>query len=91
MLYGGANGIMTIVRGIAVPEMLSRQSYGAISGALVAPSLVSRAAAPAGAALLWSTTQSYHSVIIAMIAGAALTAIGFWIAALRSKKLNLKI
>lgn len=91
MLYGGANGIMTIVRGIAVPEMLSRESYGAISGALVAPSLVSRAAAPAGAALLWSTTQSYHSVIVAMIAGAALTAIGFWIATLRSKKLNLKI
>jgi hypothetical protein len=91
MLYGGANGIMTIVRGIAVPEMLSRESYGAISGALVAPSLVSRAIAPAGAALLWSTSQSYHSVIIAMIAGAALTAIGFWIAALRSKKLNLKI
>jgi MFS family permease len=91
ILYGGANGIMTIVRGLAVPEMLSRESYGAITGALVAPSLVSRAAAPAGAALLWSATQSYNGVIIATIAGAALTAVGFWIGALRSKRLGPKI
>lgn len=86
VLYGGANGIMTIVRGLAVPEMLSREAYGAISGALIAPSHVSRAMAPAGAALLWSTTQSYDGVVIAIVAGATLTAIGFWTATLRSKR-----
>ncbi len=81
ILYGAANGIMTIVRGMAVPEMLSREAYGAINGALAGPSFVARAAAPAGAAALWAATQNYDGVLIAIFAGAALTAIGFWIAA----------
>jgi len=81
VMYGAANGIMTIVRGLAVPEMLSREAYGAISGALAGPSLVARAAAPVGAAAIWSATQTYDSVLIVIFVGATLTAIGFWIAA----------
>jgi predicted MFS family arabinose efflux permease len=81
MIYGAANGVMTIVRGMMVPEMLSRESYGAINGLLVAPSMIARAVAPAGAAALWATTQNYDSVVTAIITGAILTALGFWIAA----------
>ena len=81
VIYGAGNGIMTIVRGMAVPEMLSRDAYGAINGALAAPSLVARAVAPLGAAALWAVTQNYDGVLIAVFAGAVLTAIGFWIAA----------
>jgi len=33
-LSGAANGILTIVRGIAVPEMLTREAYGAINSVL---------------------------------------------------------
>jgi predicted MFS family arabinose efflux permease len=36
-LYGAANGILTIVRGIAVPEMLTRDAYGAINSVLAFP------------------------------------------------------
>lgn len=86
MIYGAANGIMTIVRGMAVPEMLSRQAYGAISGALTGPSLIAKAAAPAGAAALWATTQNYDLVLIIMVVGAALISIGFWIAAFFSSQ-----
>jgi hypothetical protein len=50
--YGAANGIMTIVRGLVVPEMLTRDAYGAINGALAVPTMVAKAAAPFGAALL---------------------------------------
>ncbi|HEY0834085.1 MAG TPA: MFS transporter, partial [Azospirillum sp.] len=39
VVYGAANGIMTIVRGLAVPEMLTRAAYGAINGALAVPSI----------------------------------------------------
>ena len=81
VIYGAGNGIMTIVRGMAVPEMLSREAYGAINGALAAPSLVARAVAPLGAAALWAVTQNYDGVLIAIFAGAVLTAVGFWIAA----------
>ena len=84
VMYGAANGIMTIVRGMAVPEMLSREAYGAINGALAGPSLVAKAAAPLGAATIWAATGTYDSVLIAIFSGAALTAIGFWIAALFS-------
>jgi hypothetical protein len=84
VIFGAFNGIMTIVRGMAVPEMLSRQSYGAINGALTGPSLLAKALAPAGGAALWAMTQNYDGVIIAIFAGALITAIGFWTATLLS-------
>src|SRR5690606_34228800 len=38
IVYGASNGIFTIVRGLVVPEMLSRRAYGAINGLLTFPS-----------------------------------------------------
>ncbi|MEX0730351.1 MAG: MFS transporter, partial [Aquisalimonadaceae bacterium] len=49
-LFGAANGVMTIVRGMVVPEMVSREGYGAINGALTAPAMAARAFAPIAAA-----------------------------------------
>lgn len=80
-LYGAANGIFTIVRGVAVPEILTPQAYGAVNGALAAPAMVARALAPAGAAALWMGAQSYAPVLTALTAGAVLLAVGFWFAA----------
>ena len=37
LVYGAANEIVTVVRGTAVPELLWRESYGAINGALTLP------------------------------------------------------
>jgi predicted MFS family arabinose efflux permease len=85
-LYGGANGIMTIVRGLAVPEMLTRQAYGAVNGALAAPASVSRAVAPLGAAWLWALTGSYEAVLLALIAGTLVLAVSFWSAAMLSRR-----
>ncbi len=86
-LYGGANGIMTIVRGLAVPEMLTRQAYGSVNGALAAPASVSRAVAPLGAAWLWMTTGSYEAVLLALIAGTLVLAVSFWSAAGLSRRI----
>ena len=44
--YGLANGIFTIVRGLVVPEMISRHAYGAINGLLIIPMALGRAVAP---------------------------------------------
>src|SRR5262249_47843791 len=52
LIYGAANGIMTILRGVAVPELLTREAYGAINGALALPSTLAKALAPAAAAML---------------------------------------
>jgi predicted MFS family arabinose efflux permease len=84
-LYGAANGILTIVRGLAVPEMLTGEAYGAVNGALAAPTSVARALAPAGAAALWAAAGSYDAVLVAAIAGASIFAAGFWTAAVLSR------
>ncbi len=81
IVFGSANGIFTIVRGMAVPEMLSRHAYGALNGLLTAPSTLARAAAPLAGAALWSFTASYQGVIVAIIVAAMVLATSFWLAA----------
>ncbi len=80
-LFGAANGIMTIIRGITVPEMVSRQAYGAINGLLTAPSMVARALAPVAAAALWMSAGSYQPVLVALLALCVILAGAFWAAA----------
>lgn len=81
LVYSVANGILTIVRGASIPEMISRQDYGAIAGAINTPATVARALAPLGAAALWSVNNSYDPVLVAMLVGAIVLAAGFWVAA----------
>lgn len=83
-IYGAANGIITIVRGVVVPEMLTREAYGAINSVLAIPATIAKAISPLGIALLWAATGSYDSVLIAALSGSALVVAGFWFAATRS-------
>lgn len=80
VLYGVANGIMTIVRGTAVPDLLWREGYGAINGALSLPSTLAKAASPFAAALLWSWSGGYDSVLWAIFAGGVIAVTAFWVA-----------
>jgi hypothetical protein len=73
---------MTIVRGLVVPEMLTRDAYGAISGALALPMMVAKACAPFGAAMVWAASGSYVSVLLALVAGSVLLVVAFWLAAI---------
>jgi hypothetical protein len=66
--------------------MLSRDAYGAINGALIGPSFLARSIAPLGAAGLWAITQNYDLVLMAIIAGAGITAVSFWAAAFSATK-----
>jgi len=84
VIYGAANGVITIVRGIAVPEMLTRNAYGAINSVLAIPATIARAVSPLGIALLWAATGSYTSVLVATLVGSALVVAGFWFAAAQS-------
>jgi predicted MFS family arabinose efflux permease len=78
--YGLANGIFTIVRGLVVPEMLSRHAYGALNGLLTIPTMIARAVGPVAAASLWMLSQSYHVVLVAVCGTAILFALAFWAA-----------
>jgi MFS family permease len=81
VVYGAANGVITIVRGLAVPDLLWREGYGAINGALTLPANVARAAAPFGAALIWRASGSYDAMLWSMLGGGAVSALAFWFAA----------
>lgn len=53
VLYGMSNGVLTIIRGTLPRALFGPRHYGAITGALAAPSLLSKAAGPLiGAAIL---------------------------------------
>lgn len=84
--YGAINGVFTIVRGVAVPEMLSRHAYGAINGIITGPVFIAKAIAPLGAAALWTLNGSYDYVLYAIVAGACLLAVTFGLAALLSTR-----
>jgi predicted MFS family arabinose efflux permease len=64
--YGVANGIITIVRGAIPVELYGRSGYGAISGALSAPSVLARALGPWIAALVWTSFGGYAAVILTL-------------------------
>jgi predicted MFS family arabinose efflux permease len=86
VFYGAANGMITIVRGMAVPEMVSRDGYGAVNGSLVGPMNMMSALAPLGAALLWQAGSGYGSVLAAIFAGSLMLCVGFWFAAWKANR-----
>ncbi|MBQ4837885.1 MFS transporter [Pseudoalteromonas luteoviolacea] len=65
-LFGAATGMMTIVKGIAIPELLTKEAYGAINGAMSMPIQFIKAGAPAIAAWIWMITQSYDMVLLVL-------------------------
>jgi len=85
IVYGTGTGIMTIVRGISVPEMISRESYGAISGAINTGMLLARAVGPLAAAWIASTTGGYAGTLWAMLVVAVAIVLCFWAAARLSR------
>ncbi|YBV94650.1 MFS transporter (plasmid) [Phyllobacteriaceae bacterium JZ32] len=84
VIYGAANGMITVVRGLAVPEMVTREAYGAVNGSLVAPMNLMQAGAPLAAAVIWQASGSYAAVMTAMFAGSLMLCAGFWFAAAQS-------
>ncbi|WP_109479404.1 MFS transporter [Paraburkholderia sp. C35] len=62
VIYGGANGMMTILRGTIVQHILWTEGYGAVSGLLSMPSNIAKGIAPISAAAIWTVTGNYLPV-----------------------------
>jgi MFS family permease len=86
ILYGVANGLLTILRGMAVPEFIGPEGYGVVSGALTMPTNVMRAAGPLAAAFVWSRSGNYTAVLWGLAVIVLVAAAGFAAAAVLSKK-----
>ena len=68
LAYGAAAGTMTIVKGLSVPEFLTKSSYGLINGLMNTPIAILSALGPTLAALSWTITGSYLGLMIGMVA-----------------------
>lgn len=80
LLFGFANGLVTIVRGGLVPEYFGRAQVGRIGGAMSAMALLARAAAPVGAAWLLLALGGYREVWLVMALLGLAAALAFWLA-----------
>ncbi|MFZ6658141.1 MFS transporter [Undibacterium sp. TJN19] len=89
MLYGLSNGILTIVRGTIPQAMFGRENYGAISGALAGPALISKAAGPLAMAVVAQhyTTPSPFLLILLLFTIASL---GFYLLAVRREPMSVE-
>lgn len=59
LLYGVGNGLLTIVKGTAVAEYVSREQAASLNGVLGLPQALARAASPLLLGLLWSPQAGY--------------------------------
>ena len=80
LFYGSANGIITIVRGTIIQEVLGAEGIGAVNGLLALPSTGARAGGPLVAALLWQVAGNYDLVLWAGLVSAFVAAASFWLA-----------
>ena len=76
LLFGLANGLVTILRGTIIPETFGHAHVGRISGAMNAILLLSRAAAPLASAGLLLILAGYRDLLF-LLAGLGVAA---WIA-----------
>ena len=84
-LFGMANGVTTILRGIAPGEWLGRQHLARTMGLIGTPMLVMTALAPLVTAAVWSASGSVHVMQWVVFAIASLAALGFWFAAITQR------
>jgi len=81
LLYGAANGVMTIVRGAMPRELYGDTHYGAVNGAMALPVLLAKAAGPMAAALLMQAAATPAQVVTAMaVVGAVSVGLFAWAA-----------
>lgn len=88
MGWAVADGLMSIVRAGAPAEILGREGYGAVTGALAMASAPMRAFAPLVLALLWQAGGSYTLPIWMLAAIGLLAAVGFVMALLDRRPLD---
>jgi predicted MFS family arabinose efflux permease len=80
VLYGLSNGILTIVRATIPQALFGTRNYGAISGAMAGPSLLSKAAGPLLAATILRASPA-PAMLIAVLFGCSLLSLLFYLTA----------
>ena len=84
LLYGMANGMITIVKATAMATYVSRERAASLNGLLGFPTAIARAVAPSMLAALWAATGNYILGLSVLCALAASAVIAFWFAQRRA-------
>jgi hypothetical protein len=80
IIYGGADGMMTILRGTVVQGVMWTEGYGAVSGLLSMPSNIAKGIAPISAAAIWASGRSYFPVEWTVLLVSLVSAVAFILA-----------
>lgn len=84
LLYGMANGMITIVKATAMATYVSRERAASLNGLLGLPTAIARAVAPSMLAVLWVATGSYTMGVSVLCTLAVLAVVAFWFAQRRA-------
>jgi MFS family permease len=78
LLYGLGNGMLTIVKGTAIAQYVSRDHVASLNGALGLPSAIARALAPLLLGLLWTREAGYRWGLAVLLAAAIVSVLALW-------------
>lgn len=84
LLYGMANGMVTIVRATAMATYVSQDRAASLNGLLGIPNAVARAAAPSFLAALWTVSGNYRLGLAVLTGLGAIAVASFWMAQRRA-------
>jgi len=82
LLYGMGNGMLTIVKGTAIAQYVSREHVATLNGAMGLPNAIARAVAPLMLGVLWSREAGYTAGLWVLM-GASVVAVAALIGAQR--------
>ena len=80
LLYGWANGLMTIVRGTVPGVMFGPRDYGALLGRLAQPQFILKALAPVAVTLLFAVDESRRIALYALVSGGLFALLAYRVA-----------
>jgi len=80
LLFGLGNGMITIVKGTALAQYVSREHVGHLNGLMGIPTALARAAAPLVVGLLWSPTTGYTTALWCLLGLSLFATAALWIA-----------
>ncbi len=88
ILFGAATGTMTIIKGIAIPELLTREAYGVINGAMNIPIKTIKALSPSIAVFIWLVAGGYQGLLEVLIVFGIFAVVCFVLAVFVVKRSN---
>ena len=84
LLYGLGNGMLTIVKGTAIAQYVSREHVASLNGALGLPQAVARAIAPLLLGLMWTREVGYRWGLALLLVVGVVSALALALAQRRS-------